>query len=337
MPDPLVIGLVNNMPDAALRSTERQFQRLMRAAIGEGRAVEFRFIALPGLIRSERGRQHVDAHYEYFRDVPGTRLDGLIVTGTEPSRARLEDEPYWDAFAALVDFAQASSLPTLWSCLAAHAAVRCLDGISRRQRPQKLTGVFECTRAGVHLVTADLPLAWPVPHSHHNDLDEADLDGAGYRMLSRSEWGGVDMFTRSGDDLFLFLQGHPEYDPASLLLEYRRDLGRAVAGAQIGPAAMPQHYLTDAAEQGLAGAADDRARSALLQHWGDAAVRSPGWQVPAARLYAGWLHQVAAQGVARMQRFAGRERRAGVRAAVDYPARAASITGTSASGLVVGG
>jgi hypothetical protein len=42
--DALRIGLVNNMPDAALRSTERQFRDLLASAAGE-RAVELKLFS----------------------------------------------------------------------------------------------------------------------------------------------------------------------------------------------------------------------------------------------------------------------------------------------------
>ena len=47
------VGLVNNMPDAALESTEQQFLDLLAAAAGES-WVRVRFLALRGAPRSER-------------------------------------------------------------------------------------------------------------------------------------------------------------------------------------------------------------------------------------------------------------------------------------------
>jgi hypothetical protein len=46
--EPVVtVGLVNNMPDTALQSTERQFLELIDAAAG-GMAVRLRLFSLPG-------------------------------------------------------------------------------------------------------------------------------------------------------------------------------------------------------------------------------------------------------------------------------------------------
>ncbi len=323
MPDgtgrPLVIGLVNNMPDAALRATERQFNRVLNGA-SESRPVHIRRIALPGVRRSDWGSAIIEAEYEPFSRISGTRLDGLIVTGTEPGHSRLEDEPYWDAFASLVDFAVSHAVPTLWSCLAAHAAVRRLDGVNRRRLDQKLTGVFTCTRTSPHPVTNGLPQQWQVPHSRLYDLSEHELSSAGYRILARSEEAGVDMFTRESDDLFLFLQGHPEYSPDSLLREYRRDLARVASGQAAAPAPRPKHYFRTLTEPDL---------SCAVAQLDPAALRPAFWQSTAKRFYTGWLTQVETQGMALMQRFAGRERRA-------QPS-AASIAGVREAGAVVGG
>jgi len=42
----LTIGLINNMPDAALQATERQFMRLLRQAAGNVR-IDFHCFSLP--------------------------------------------------------------------------------------------------------------------------------------------------------------------------------------------------------------------------------------------------------------------------------------------------
>ena len=64
---PLTIGLINNMPDAALKSTERQFRELIADAAG-GRPVAVRTFSFPALPRSERGRQYIRENHE---DVAG--------------------------------------------------------------------------------------------------------------------------------------------------------------------------------------------------------------------------------------------------------------------------
>src|SRR6185437_3300038 len=94
------------------------------------------------------------------------------------------------------------------------------DGIERRPLAEKCFGVFECARAGGDALLADAPAHLRVPHSRHNGLDEAELSAAGYRILTRSATAGADIFARQERSLFLFFQGHPEYDATSLLREY---------------------------------------------------------------------------------------------------------------------
>src|SRR5581483_10801751 len=89
------IGLVNNMPGKALHATERQFRELLAAAAG-GLQVRLSVFALPDVPRSEEGRRHIDSTYLPIEELWGNRLDGIIVTGTEPIAAELTAEPYWE-------------------------------------------------------------------------------------------------------------------------------------------------------------------------------------------------------------------------------------------------
>src|SRR6516164_2147028 len=87
------IGLVNNMPDSALEATERQFLTLLEAVAGD-MAIRVTFYAIPEMPRSDSGKRYVSA-YRPISDLWDSRIDGLIVSGTEPRAANLEAEPYW--------------------------------------------------------------------------------------------------------------------------------------------------------------------------------------------------------------------------------------------------
>ena len=90
----LTIGLINNMPDGALQSTERQFMRLLTAAAGNNR-VRFHCLALPSVRRSQPAKWRVDQKYTDIADLDHLHIDGLIVTGAEPIAATLPEEPFW--------------------------------------------------------------------------------------------------------------------------------------------------------------------------------------------------------------------------------------------------
>ena len=58
----LTIGLINNMPDPALKATERQFMRLLQAAAGP-RRIRFHCFSLPSVKRSPEAKWHVESEY----------------------------------------------------------------------------------------------------------------------------------------------------------------------------------------------------------------------------------------------------------------------------------
>src|SRR5580658_2323392 len=90
----LAIGLVNNMPDAALKTTERQFHELLANA-AQGTTFTLRVFSFPELPRSIDGQRYVAEHHEPIENLWTADLDGLIVTGAAPVAPRVEDEPCW--------------------------------------------------------------------------------------------------------------------------------------------------------------------------------------------------------------------------------------------------
>lgn len=243
----LHIGLVNNMPETAFKATQRQFLSLLDAASGDIQ-VRLSFYTLPGLSKNE---SNVHNGYSNVAALFDTRLDGLIVTGREPTTPDLRDEPYWGSFTQLLEWAQQNTSSTIWSCLAAHAAVLHMDGISRRKRSNKFSGVFECVSEPDHWLTKGVPLRFQVPHSRWNGLAEADLAACGYEVLARSGDTEVDTFIKQGSSLFLFFQGHPEYESDTLYREYRRDVDRYLQHSLNTYPPMPVNYLGQNTEDAL--------------------------------------------------------------------------------------
>lgn len=297
--DPVVIGLVNNMPDAALRTTERQFHELLAMA-SHDLPIRLRLFSLPEVPRTEFGRSHISAYYEDIGELTAGDLDGLVVTGTVPRAPVLADEPYWRALTQLVDWAQEHTISTVWSCLAAHAAVLHTDGIERRAFGEKLSGVFDCLKVTDHAIMAGVPARWRVPHSRYNELPEPALVAEGYRILSRSPEAGADIFIKQcRKSLFVYAQGHPEYDPGALFREYRRDVGAFLAGERESYPEMPCGYFDEGSVAALA-AFRQRAlwyrSSDLFASFPAAAGKlEHAWLGPAVRIYANWLSFLAEQ------------------------------------------
>jgi homoserine O-succinyltransferase len=224
----VVVGFVNNMPDAAIRSAERQFRGLLQAGADDIEVV-FEGFFCPEVPRTEVARTTFLQPYRDIEELWDSEIDGLIVTGAEPRADSLTEEPCWPPLARLTDWAEENTASTIWSCLAAHAAVYRLTGIARVPLMRKLSGLFECRKAIEHPLVAGAPQAWSVPHSRLNDLPEEDLWDKDFQPLT-TLGSGLDTFIRQKDSLFVFFQGHPEYDPESLQLEYIRDVKRFLEG-----------------------------------------------------------------------------------------------------------
>jgi homoserine O-succinyltransferase/O-acetyltransferase len=290
---PIVVGLVNNMPDAALGITERQFCALLSVASGQI-PVRLRLFHLPELPRQDWARSLVNQRYEDISALWETHLHGLIVTGTEPTAATLADEPCWPTLTKLVDWAEDHTVSTIWSCLAAHVAVLHTDGICRRALGEKLSGIFDCTKTEDHRLMASAPSRWGAPHSRYNEVPQKALVSGGYRILSRSPDAGVDMFVKCRKSLFIFFQGHPEYDPGALLREYSRDSRRFLRGERTNYPEMPRNYF-------------DIVTGTALAEFEERALRKPSidllssfpavaeeklvyaWREYAAQIYTNWL------------------------------------------------
>jgi homoserine O-succinyltransferase/O-acetyltransferase len=246
-------------------------------------------------------RAAMNARYESAAGLAGAGLDGLIVTGLEPRAADLRDEPYWPALAAVIDWTAGAGLPTIWSCLAAHAAVLRLGGVRRRPLPAKLSGVFASEAASDDPLVAGATSPILTPHSRLNGLAETDLAQAGYTLLTRSPAAGADAFVRRDAGLALFLQGHPEYDADTLAREYLRDVGRFLEGRRADHPRPPTGYFdaqTEAALGALAAASRASPEPARLALYAAALDRAPPpqtWRPCAVRLYRNWLAEVAAR------------------------------------------
>ncbi len=293
------IGLVNNMPDAALDATQRQFRALLRAAADDV-TVDLTLYTLPEVPRTDFGREQV-SRYSDLRDLWTSHHDGLIVTGTEPRAADLKDEPYWESLTRVLEWAENHTYSTILSCLAAHAGILHLDGIARRPLGDKRFGVFECVRVSDHPLTASAPSRLQMPQSRWNEVSEEALLACGYRVLTRSVGAGVDSFVKQRKSLFVFFQGHPEYDATTLLLEYRRDIGRFLRRERETYPPMPHGYFDEETVAALT-ALRERAwldrREELLAEFPTAMAAGKvtnTWRSTGESLYRNWLQYIGAQ------------------------------------------
>src|SRR5581483_8873837 len=109
--------------------------------------VRLRLFSLPNIPRGDQAKRRLSNSYFGINDLWTQPFDAVIITGTEPRKADLRQEPYWPALVDVLDWAEENTASTILSCLAAHAAVLHADGIPRQLLPEKRCGVFEVRAA----------------------------------------------------------------------------------------------------------------------------------------------------------------------------------------------
>ena len=243
----LHIGLLNMMPDAALKVTERQFMQLVGGA-NQIVQVYVHPFTVPGLPRSAETQTYIDRYYRPFDELRREGLDAIIVSGANVANPRLEAEPFWEPLLEIIGWAADNVTSIMCSCLATHALVQHLHGVHRRPLQRKRWGVYPH-----RVVRRDHPLLYgintrfDVPHSRWNEVTSAQLEAVGIQPLVESEEGDFHLGATEDGLRMVFMQGHPEYEINSLLKEYKREVQRFLAGdlAEVPP--HPERYLTPAA------------------------------------------------------------------------------------------
>jgi homoserine O-succinyltransferase len=242
----LTCALVNNMPDGAFDATERQFLGLLEEG-SQALDIEVRRFTMDGVPRGEETSIRIAEDYFPLADLYPDPPDLLIVTGSNPIEVNIDDEPYWSDLVEVLSWARVEVTSTLLSCLSAHAALTVFDGIDRTRLSAKCTGVFSHHVNLRQPLTSGLEPEILLPHSRWNSVPRRALQDAGYDVMIHSQATGWTMASREEDGRQLVLfQGHPEYDPSSLLREYRRDAGRYVRGERDDLPILPFHCVAPA-------------------------------------------------------------------------------------------
>jgi homoserine O-succinyltransferase/O-acetyltransferase len=294
-----VVAFINNMPDGAFDATERQFLGLLEGA-SMGRTLEVRRYTMAGVPRGADAAHRIASEYlplsDLYLDVPGL----VIITGSNPIELNIEDEPYWGDLVTAITWARERVPTTLLSCLSAHAALHVFDGIERTRLPEKCTGVFTQHVTSTRALTEGLESEVLLPASRWNTVPSEAVRGAGYEIVIDADATGWTVATRDEDGRTLVLvQGHPEYDPSSLLREYRRDAGRYVRGERDETPCLPYHCVAPEDWERL----ERFHREVVLDQrdpevfetfpFEDLAARAPWlWRSMATRFFTNWVSSV---------------------------------------------
>jgi len=289
-------AFVNNMPDGAFDATERQFLDLLETGSGS-EVIAVRRYGLTGVPRGERVAARIAADYLPVETMLEDPPDLLIVTGSNPVEERMEDEPYWADLSDLLTWGSEHVQSMLLSCLSAHAALTVFEGIPRQRLTAKCAGVFPQEVDATHPLAAGLESRIVLPHSRTSTVSETHLRDAGYHVAVRSDVVGWAVATRQvGVAQVVLVQGHPEYDPSSLLREYHRDVRRYAKHERDELPVLPLHCVApqDWAEleclhEAITGGKRDPELVAAYP-FDEVGARAPwSWHAVAQRFYANWV------------------------------------------------
>lgn len=292
-------SFVNNMPDGAFEATERQFLELLAGASGD-EIIEVRRHTMDGIVRDPSMMRDVGKYYRPSSDIIESPPNILIVTGSNPVEDRIDAEPYWDEMRDLLRWASASVPSMLLSCLAAHAALLAFDDIPRVRLDEKCTGVFRQNVDVTHPLGRGIDDEILLPHSRINSADVRHLREHGYCIVVESQTVGWSVATKTIDQCdVVLIQAHPEYEPSSLLREYRRDARRYVTRERFDRPVLPYHCVGNQdwpRLEILQAALLPSERGVMLLDdypFGDVSTRAPWpWRDMARQLYANWLSGV---------------------------------------------
>lgn len=255
---PLHILMLNLMPTKVV--TETQIARLIGNTPLQ---VELELLQTSHIPKNT-SEEHMLAFYKRFDEVKDQRFDGMIITGAPVEQIDFEEVEYWDELKEIMEWSKTHVHSTFHICWGAQAGLYYHYGIQKMPLEKKLFGVFphkvEYKRSILFRGFDDV---FMIPHSRHTTVRREDIEAVPeLNILSSSEEAGVFVVTvKEGRQVFV--TGHAEYDPDTLLREYLRD---KEAGLEID---VPKNYFPD----------DDDTKPPIVT-----------WRSAANLLYSNWLN-----------------------------------------------
>ncbi|MCP4290482.1 MAG: homoserine O-succinyltransferase [bacterium] len=235
------IALLNMMPDAALKATDRQYSRLLKDPQYET-LIRFTF---DGIARNEKTAEYIEKNYVSFQEIKSLNPTALIITGANVSDPCLGNQVFWNPLQEVMSWSETHVQSTLCSCLSSHAVMQFRYNQKRGHLPEKIWGVFDHQVVGRNQwLTNNLPERIPVPQSRFNEVSASQFQAANIQVLVESATAGVHL-AASSDLSLVLMQGHPEYDAVSLLKEYKREVKLFVLGVREDFPPLPRNILSE--------------------------------------------------------------------------------------------
>jgi len=232
---PLKIAILNLMPEK-LKTELQLLRRLSNTPI----QLEVDFFHPETHESKNTSKEHLNEFYTSFSKLKSRKYDGLIITGAPVETLNFEEVDYWDELKEIMEWAKHNVSSTLFMCWAAQAGLYYHYNIGKYALEKKQFGLFRHTinDTTCPLVRGFDDVFW-APHSRHTTVKKEDLlKVKDLEIVSESDEAGVYIVVSKKNNQ-IFITGHSEYDPFTLLDEYERDKAK---GKDIG---LPKNYLKE--------------------------------------------------------------------------------------------
>ena len=223
---PLNIGILNLMPTAAKEATEIQYLRILANTPLQINP----YLVYFDNHKSASAGEHLEKFYRKFSEIKEIGLDGLIITGANLEHYEFGQVYFWDEFKDFVLWADQYVTSTIYGCWASHAGLYIYYGVERVTLGTKRLGIYphRVHREHGSILTQSMDDFVDIPYSRWTGIPSsvvASIDDL--QILVESETAGIHLIS-SRDGRRVFVQGHPEYDRATLAREYSRDIEKGI-------------------------------------------------------------------------------------------------------------
>ena len=232
---PLRIAILNLMPTKVV--TETQLTRLLGNTPLQD---EIELIHTTTHEAKNTSTDHLLAFYKSFDDIKDQKFDGLIITGAPVEQMPFEEVDYWDELCEIMEWSKTNVYSTFHICWGAQAGLYYHYGVPKYALDSKMFGVFPHTvERRQSMLMRGFDDTFMVPHSRHTNIRREDVEKVPeLKIAASSEEAGIyAIYTEGGRQVFI--TGHSEYDPDTLLNEYVRDKNLGL------PIAVPKNYFPD--------------------------------------------------------------------------------------------
>jgi homoserine O-succinyltransferase/O-acetyltransferase len=221
---PLQIVILNLMPIKEI--TETQILRLLS---NTSLQIEVVLLRTETHVPKNTTKEHLEAFYNTFSEIQGKKFDGLIITGAPIEQMKFEEVEYWEEFTHIMDWSKTNITSTLHICWAAQAGLYHHYNIPKYELKEKVFGVFPHTlNINRELLLRGFDDEFYVPHSRYTEIRKMDIERVSeLSILSASNESGIYLVS-SKDGKQIFVTGHSEYDPLTLMEEYERDINKGL-------------------------------------------------------------------------------------------------------------